>query len=189
MTSQTAPYPVALDELVARLEYRKWWTFRLENLDRGQGSIGLTLIIRTHGADSYDSNNEDYRVNHYFPVPPAAYNERSWQRWLLDQVLLVERHECMEFFKIDGVRPYAPHHGPGNDPYTVFERGTDIEARTMYTGQVNEPPRPLPPRPGGTGDPPAIPPGSTGAAPDPAGRPGLVVIDERYVRSGRGQGQ
>jgi hypothetical protein len=31
----------------------------------------------------------------------------------------------------------APHHGPGNDPYIVFERGTDKEARTMYTGKVN----------------------------------------------------
>lgn len=33
------------------------------------------------------------------PVPAAAYNEQSWTRWLLEQILLVEKHEAMEFFK------------------------------------------------------------------------------------------
>lgn len=133
---QVAPFPEILANLVDRLEYRRW-TFNLEHIDRGQGSEGLTLIITTLGYDSYKPDRgESYRVNHYMLVPPAAFNEQSWRRWLFEQCLLVERHECCEFFKIDGKRPYAPHHGPGNDPYVVFERGTDVEARTMYTGEV-----------------------------------------------------
>ena len=137
MSSQIAPYPEILATLVESLEYRPNWRFRLVNHDRGQGSQGLTLIIVTHGYDSYNpANGETYRVQHFMPVPPAAFNEQSWRRWLFDQCLLVERHECCEFFKINGKRPYAPHHGPGNDPYVVFERGTDEEARTMYTGEV-----------------------------------------------------
>lgn len=135
--TQTAPYPQILADLVKRLEYRRW-KFTLTHLDRGQGSVGLTLIITTLGYNSYDlRDGETYRVNHYMLVPPASYNEQSWRRWLFEQCLLVERHECCEFFKIDGMRPYAPHHGPGNDPYVVFERGTDEEARTMYTGKIN----------------------------------------------------
>lgn len=135
--TQTAPYPQILADLVNRLEYRRW-KFTLTHLDRGQGSTGLTLIITTLGYNSYDlRDGETYRVNHYMLVPPASYNEQSWRRWLFEQCLLVERHECCEFFKIDGIRPYAPHHGPGNDPYVVFERGTDEEARTMYTGKIN----------------------------------------------------
>lgn len=134
---QEAPYPKVLAELVERLEYRPNWRFRLAHHDRGQDSIGLTLIIVTQGYDSYNpGDGETYRVQHFMPVPPAAYNEQSWRRWLLEQCLLVERHECCEFFKIDGKRPYAPHHGPGNDPYIVFERGSDLDARTMYTGEV-----------------------------------------------------
>ena len=134
---QEAPYPKELKALVDSLEYRKGWRFRLAHHDRGQGSIGLTLIITTQGYDSYNPDNgETYRVNHFMPVPPAAYNEQSWRRWLFNQCLLVETYECAEFFKINGKRPYAPHHGPGNDPYVVFERGTDEEARTMYTGEV-----------------------------------------------------
>jgi hypothetical protein len=136
VNQQQAPYPMVLKSLVDRLEYRRW-KFQLIDFDRGQGSAGLTLIITTLGYNSYNVHDgETYRVNHYMLVPPAAYNEVSWRRWLFEQCLLVERHECCEFFKIDGKRPYAPHHGPGNDPYVVFERGTDREARTMYTGEV-----------------------------------------------------
>jgi hypothetical protein len=136
-SSQVALYPDILAELVTRLRYRPGWTTKLQNIDRGQGSMGLTLIITTKGYDSYHvDQGENYRVNHYMPVPPAAYNEKSWRRWLLEQFLLVERHEACEFFKIDGKRPYAPLHGPGNDPYIIFEKSTDEEVRTMYTGEI-----------------------------------------------------
>jgi hypothetical protein len=137
--TQEAPFPTILAELVKSVEYRKW-KFVLMDLDRGQGSKGLTLRITTLGVDSYHPDDgENYRVNHFMLVPPASYNEQSWRRWLFNQVLLIETHEAGEFFKINGKRPYAPHHGPGNDPYTMFERGTDVEARTMYTGKINEP--------------------------------------------------
>lgn len=134
---QLVAYPIVLHRLVEKLSYRPGWQVRLENIDRGQGSAGLTLIITTQGYDSYHPDRgEIYRVNHYMIVPAAAYDQQSWRRWLFEQFLLVERHEACEFFKIGGKRPYAPHHGPGNDPYVVFERGTDEEARTMYTGEV-----------------------------------------------------
>ena len=134
---QKAPYPEILKNLIDKLEYRPGWRVSLEHIDRGQGSEGLTLKILSLGYDSYHPDRgQSYRVWHYMPVPPAAYNEQSWRRWLLEQFLLVERHEACEFFKIDGERPYAPHHGPGNDPYIIFDHGTDEDVRTMYTGKV-----------------------------------------------------
>lgn len=133
----TAPFPEELADLVQKLEYRKGWRICLEDRDRGQGSSGLTLIVQTLGFDSYyPERGETYRVNHFFPVPPAAYNRQSWQRWLLDQILLVESHEACEFFKIAGKRPYAPHHGPGWNPYTIFDHGTELDARTRFTGEL-----------------------------------------------------
>jgi hypothetical protein len=148
---QEAPYPTVLDALVRRLEYRDGWDFSLVDLDRGQGSKGLTLIIRVTTVNSYPPH-EPLRVAHYMPVPPAAYDERSWQRWLFDQILLVERHEACEFFRIvqmdsylgqDGEQhrivdhPYAPSHGPGNDPYLIREIGTDEDRRTSFRGDMN----------------------------------------------------
>src|SRR3954466_16082814 len=119
---QVAPFPAILADLVARTRYRDGWSFDLSDIDRGQGSEGLTLVICITAPDSYHPK-QSIRVNHYMTVPPAAYDERSWRRWLFDQVLLVEQHEACEFFMIDERRPYAPHHGPGNSPYTIFEHG------------------------------------------------------------------
>lgn len=142
---QVAPYPDALAYLVARLEYRPGWEFTLEDDDRGQGSAGLTLTITTCGYNSYHpERGETYRVNHPMPVPPAAFDIRSWQHWLFEQLLLVERHECMEFFTMHDspgsehtVRPYAPQHGPGNSPYTVCEYREDVDRRTSFRGDLN----------------------------------------------------
>ncbi len=71
---------------------------------------------------------------HYFPVPPAAYDRRSWRRWLFECCREVSTHEDMEYFTINGVKPFAPSHGPGNNPYLVREVGTEIDQRTSYLG-------------------------------------------------------
>lgn len=137
INTQEAPYPDVLADLVSNLKYRPGWRFYLEHTDRGQGSEGLTLKILSKGYDTYHpEQGENYRVWHYFPIPPAAYDRRSWQRWLLDRLLEVERHEACEFFQVGDKRPYAPHHGPGNDPYIIFDHGTDLDVRTRYTGEV-----------------------------------------------------
>jgi hypothetical protein len=126
--SQEVPYPAVLADLVNRLKYKPGWYINLRDVDRGQGSKGLTLEILIKAYDSYNvASGENYRVMHYLPVPPAAYNERSWRRWLLDQILLVEQHEACEFFMIDDDRPFAPYHHDGNNPYTIFELSSVTE--------------------------------------------------------------
>jgi hypothetical protein len=133
---QQAPYPRLLAELLAGLTYKVGWYFSLRDLDRGQGSAGLTLVIEVDTPDSYHPQRR-ITVAHYMPVPPAAYDERSWRRWLFDQIGLVELHERCEFFTIGGDKPYAPSHGPGNDPYLVREVGTDADRRTSFRGELN----------------------------------------------------
>lgn len=122
---QEAPYPVDLADLVQRFAYRPGWRAYLTDEDRGQGCIGLTFNILANVQDSL-ADPGDYQplpVLHLFPVPAAAYNRTSWMRWLLDRCLDVEQHEACEFFKIDGVRVFAPHHSEGEDPYTIWHIG------------------------------------------------------------------
>lgn len=133
---QTAPYPTELDDLLVDLVYKRQWEFRLQDLDRGQGSAGLTLVITITTPDSYEPDTER-TVLHYFPVPPAAYDTRSWRRWLFNQICLVETHEAMEFFTIAGVKPYAPSHGFGQDPYLIREVGTETDQKTSFRNEVN----------------------------------------------------
>lgn len=137
---QTAPWPAELAAMVAELEYRPGWEFALVNdYDRGQGSAGLTLIITTLGYNSYHpERGETYRVNHYMLVPPAAYNRASWQNWLFEQLLLVEKHEAMEFFTVSGEKPLAPNHGFGWDPYLVTTLSTETDRRTSFRNEVND---------------------------------------------------
>jgi hypothetical protein len=134
---QQAEYPETLDWLVENLTYKENWDFELDPaLERGQGSTGHTLVITILTPNSYNPK-EMRRVAHLFPVPPAAYDERSWRRWLFEQIHLVELHEAMEFYTIDGEKPYAPSHGPGNDPYMLREVGTVRDQRTSFRGKVN----------------------------------------------------
>ena len=134
---QVAPYPIELEQLVNSLTYKKNWNFYLQEEDRGQESKGLTLVIAISTPDSYHPD-EIRRVNHLMIVPAASYDERSWQRWLFEQICLVETHEAMEFFQVEGVRPYAPSHGPGNDPYMVREIGTATDQKTSFRGELND---------------------------------------------------
>lgn len=146
MNTQIAPYPDELADLVSKCVYRKhegWQVDLLDDCLRDQDSKGrtvghgLTLSVLTNGYDSY--NPEDgpgYRVYHYFIVPAATYNRASWERWLFEQFCKIEIHECMENFIIDGERPFAPLHGPGDDPYIVHEYATDIQKRTKFTGEL-----------------------------------------------------
>lgn len=139
---QYAPFPTELADLVEHCQYRPNWRVWLEEMQRDtapKSAGGLTLVICTRGYDSYHpEQGEYYRVKHYFGVPAATYNRQSWQRWLFEQFLLVERHEAMEFFQIGGARPYAPNHGPGEDPYIIRETTTDEARRTSFIGVTKE---------------------------------------------------
>ena len=144
MMRQEAPYPTILEALVCqcRMGLHGDWRVDLTDMqrdeDHGRGAAGgLTLRILTKGPNTYHPEDGDhYRVYHYFSVPAATYDERSWRRWLFERYLDVWRHEAMESFVVSGERPYAPSHGPGNDPYLVREVGTDEDRRTRFTGEV-----------------------------------------------------
>lgn len=154
---QYAPYPDELADLVSRVRYRPGWRFTLAEMERdpasshGGAAGGLTLTIF---ADVQDTYHPEIRrpVNHFFIVPAATYDRQSWERWLLDCILKVESHEACEWFQIvdmesfptqggevhEGVRrPFAPNHGPGKDPYTIFSYSTDEARRTSFRGVLN----------------------------------------------------
>lgn len=153
---QVAPYPHSLADLVGKLSYREdrgWRVWLEDDLQRDKPgrhsgeSRGLTLIVQKCGPDSYHPENV-IAVNHYFPVPPATYDERSWMAWLLARLGDVDTHErCEDFVLVqhgkgdDGSdlpwRPAAPSHGPGNDPYLVRWASTDTDRRTSFRGELN----------------------------------------------------
>jgi hypothetical protein len=163
---QWAPYPEVLEELVERLRYKPGWSFELVDHIRDREPTpegtpwwhgtpvagGLTFIVTTKHVDAYHPGTLR-PVNHLFPVPAATYNRESWQRWLLNRLLDVDMHEACEWMvfaapandtlsRAAGIqvleeRPFAPTHGPGDDPYRVVQYATDEARRTLFTGEVN----------------------------------------------------
>jgi hypothetical protein len=116
--------------LVEKVHCKIGWTFGLRYEEDA-----LRLIITVSGKDSYNPD-KSLRVAHFFPVPMATYNEKSWQRWLFEMCRRVENHELGEWFRIDEHRPFAPLHGPGEDPYTVHEFRDAIDANTLQDGSL-----------------------------------------------------
>lgn len=137
MTTHTFPFPTALAELVETVVYKPAWRAHLREVTHDGACSGLLLLIMSNTQDSYHPEDE-LGVQHSFPVPAATYDKQSWRRWLFNRFLDVETHEACEFFQVDGERPYAPNHGPGRDPFLVFEYATDTDRRTSFRGDVKD---------------------------------------------------
>lgn len=165
MMTQYAPFPNDLENIVNHLRYRPGWRFSLVDDERdpasthGASAGGLTFIVTTRTYNAYQPGTwaeaPYYSVNHYFIVPAATFNRASWLRWVFDCLVRVETHEAMEFFALEydggvpegapedasGVEiqhPFAPTHGPGDDPYVIHEYASDTQARTSFRGEVKQ---------------------------------------------------
>jgi hypothetical protein len=121
-----------LMDLVQRVTCKPEWHFTVRTED-----LALRLVITVDGWNAAAPETQ-IRVAHFFPVPEATYNLKSWRRWLFEQCRRVENHELGEWFQIDGERPFAPLHGPGEDPYTVHEFRDELDARTLQDGSTVE---------------------------------------------------
>lgn len=105
-----------LSEVVAGLHYKPGWEFKLETI-RGE----INLNVSTTTLDSYDLSIDDYHTSHLFALPVLPPGD--WRRWVFECIMLVEKHEAMEFYMIGGERPYAPIHSrAANRYYDVVER-------------------------------------------------------------------
>jgi hypothetical protein len=116
------PYePPGLRDLIGSLTYKPGWVFNLRIFreDDDETPRGWRFHVISDTPDSFNFARR-IRVNHAFPIPPASWNRDTWAAWLFDRIRDVESHEAAEFFRIDGVREFAPHHGNGEDPYRTW---------------------------------------------------------------------
>lgn len=130
------PFPNTFDvlaKLVSQAQCKPGWRF---NLVDEEGALRLTITVA--GRDSYNAD-VSMSVRHFFPVPTATFNEASWRRWLFEMCRRLENHELGEWFRIGNERPFAPLHGPGEDPYTVHEFRELTDALTTQNGSMREP--------------------------------------------------
>lgn len=134
MTDLSERYYVSpvLVELVKQLEYKPKWAMYVGFEIAEDGAGGWHFFVVSHTENSLKPE-ENIRVRHGFLIPAASYNRNSWAAWLFDRLLDVERHEAGEFFKINGLREFAPHHSNGENPYITWHIG-DYETAAKRAG-------------------------------------------------------
>lgn len=125
----TLPYePPGLRELVDAITYKPEWLTYLDTFREAGEVRAWAFYVVSETANSYDPRLT-IRVRHEFLVPPASWNRATWTAWLFDRIRDVETHEAGEFFMVDGVRAFGPHHGNGEDPYRVWHAGDREDTR------------------------------------------------------------
>ena len=154
---QYAPFPYELQDIVDHMRVTnkpEYTEFGLEDMERdpasthGSSAGGLTFKVYTAHKDAY--HERERPVLHLFPVPAATFNRMGWARWVHDRLLDIERHEIGEGFVVEGMdfaeadggrgveRPFAPTHGPGDNPYVTVQYATDEQRRTSFRGVVKD---------------------------------------------------
>lgn len=118
--SENLPYePPGLRDLIGTLTYKPGWQMSLGLFREDDEARGWAFYVISDTEDSLNPERR-IRVRHEFLVPPASWKRDVWAAWLLDRLGDVEMHERNEFFRLDGVREFAPHHGNGEDPYRTW---------------------------------------------------------------------
>lgn len=116
MLWQTAPYPANLEMIVGDVDYKDW-AFTLDFYNREVGGEGLTLRIRVAAPDTHEPEGPIIFWIHDFEVPARTFDPQTWQRWVFDCIMLAERHESMEQFRVAGEQVFFPAHSATSDMY------------------------------------------------------------------------
>ena len=103
-----------LAEAVATFKYKPGWQMRLVSpgpdiywpVDGTERYLEITFAAN----DSATGQPLPFPIRHEFPVPELGLTV-DWDRWLFSRILDAEPHEAMEFFQVNGIRPFYPEHG------------------------------------------------------------------------------
>lgn len=121
-----------LEALIPQITYKPNWEIYVGREVAEDGAGGWKLFIISHTDNSINRPGK-IRVRHEFIIPAASYNRDTWIAWVFDRFRDVETHEAGEFFRVDDVRVFAPHHGNGENPYLVWHHG-DPSAAAKRSG-------------------------------------------------------
>ena len=101
--------------LVASVTYKPGWSLKVG------GPLRRYVCVFAMTPDS-DNPSAERCTQHMFKIPEHLAGRREFARWLFDCLLLCELHECGEFFRMSGRRPFMPHHQDEGSPYELVDR-------------------------------------------------------------------
>lgn len=109
-----------LTEIIATLAYKPKWQFMITH------DIPQKFCVHIECEDStgrYDPRFQSkFHVAHHFEIPPYDMPIEELERYILDRIMDVDRHEAMEFFKIKGKAVFMPDHSDVTKLYSIHRR-------------------------------------------------------------------
>lgn len=93
-----------VEQLLPELTYKEGWIFTVQQ-NSFTGDEMLLITVPTVDPKT----KRGVLISHPKPIPPIDYPLDFWKRWLLEQIIEVERHEACEFFKLGDEYPFHPH--------------------------------------------------------------------------------
>lgn len=101
--------------LVAQVTYKPGWVLKMS----GPGGAFVCVFATTPDSLAPERTRT---TQHMFAVPTDDLTDRDFHRWLLERLLQAEQHEACEFYTVNGIRPFWPHHQDEGSPYDLVER-------------------------------------------------------------------
>ena len=77
---------------------------------------------RVFGSTEEFKDPQPFGVSHHFDIPPHDLPYQELERWVLERIMDVDRHEAMEFFKINGKAVFMPDHSDVTKLYSIHRR-------------------------------------------------------------------
>lgn len=111
---------VLVQDILSKLVYKPGWSFTLTSgypWDPQPNPDGFRLGLLSIQVQTTDSfTGEPVILEHNFTMPDMDLPREAWERMILDHIIDVEIHEAMEFFTVDGEKPFFPDH---RNPYVI----------------------------------------------------------------------
>ena len=133
-----------LEDFLKKFTYKDKWSFGINKSVPRMFVIGLETEDSTGQYDPYFSNEmysflerrayghltnpefgdhyTPFTVAHVFHIPVEPMDQKELERYVLDRILDVDRHEAMENFKIGGFAPFFPDHDHVEKLYAIHNR-------------------------------------------------------------------
>jgi len=97
--------------LLSRVAYRPGWKLAVDRVEPTSVRVEVTGPVLDSDQPDRETRLVVPRYIGFHELEEVTSSYSSFVRWVHDFLLEVERHECGEWFRFDGRKPFDPHAG------------------------------------------------------------------------------
>ena len=103
-------------DVLVTMAYKPGWAFTISS------GIPQKFVIKLTDTTNSFTGVRDRDYPHYFDIPTTDMTYYEIERYILDRIADVDRHEAMENLKFNGVAVFLPDHDDVSKLYQINRR-------------------------------------------------------------------